>query len=104
MQEVNKTCENRGSSSLLAEFSFLFAFAGLREFGKRDLCHGSKLTLIHQPPSTTSDGTLQTACSNDTFANCDLSPLCPAHSFTVIPLLLSEPTQHEVSREDSVAE
>ena len=27
----------------------------------------------------------------------------PAHSFTVIPMLLSEPTQHEISREDSVA-
>ena len=40
---------------------------------------------------------------HDMFADCDLSPLCLAHSFTVIPLLLSEPTQHEVSHEDSVA-
>ena len=39
---------------------------------------------------------------HDMFANCDLSPLCLAHSFTVIPLFLSEPTQHEVSLEDSV--
>ena len=37
------------------------------------------------------------------FAYCDLSPLCPSGSFTVIPLLLSEPTQNEISREDSVA-
>ena len=29
---------------------------------------------------------------HDMFADCDLSPLCSAHSFTVIPLLLSEPT------------
>ena len=35
--------------------------------------------------------------------DCDLSSLCPAHYFTVIPLFLSEPTQHEVSREGSVA-
>ena len=39
------------------------------------------------------------------FADCDLSPLCLAHSFTVhvILLLLSELTQHEVSHDDSVA-
>ena len=36
-------------------------------------------------------------------ADCDLSPLCPAHSFKVIPLLSSEATQHDVSSEDSVA-
>ena len=30
---------------------------------------------------------------HEMFADCDLSPLCPAHSFIVIPLLLSEPTQ-----------
>ena len=38
----------------------------------------------------------------DIFDDFDLSPLCPAHSFTVIPPLVSEPTQHEVSREGSV--
>ena len=40
---------------------------------------------------------------HDMFVGCDLNSLCPAHSFTVFPLLLSEPTQREVSREDSVA-
>ena len=39
-------------------FSFAFA-AWADEFGRRDLCHGSKLTVI-QPPSTTLDGTLHT--------------------------------------------
>ena len=34
---------------------------GVDEYGRRDLCHGSKLALI-QPPSITLDGTLQTAC------------------------------------------
>ena len=40
--------------------------------------------------------------SHDMFAECDLSPLCPTHSFILIPLLSSEPTQHELSREVSV--
>ena len=40
---------------------------------------------------------------HDMFTDCDLSPLCLAHSFTVIPLLLSEPTQPEVSGAESVA-
>ena len=40
---------------------------------------------------------------HEMFADCDLSPLCSAPYFTVSPLMLSEPTQHEVSREDSVA-
>ena len=40
---------------------------------------------------------------HDMFADCDLSPLCLAHRITVIPLLLSESTQREESREDSVA-
>ena len=39
---------------------------------------------------------------NTMFADCDLSPLCPTHSFTVILLLLSKPTQDEVSCEGSV--
>ena len=37
------------------------------------------------------------------FADCDLSPLCPALPFAFIPLLFSDPTQHEVPREGSVA-
>ena len=40
---------------------------------------------------------------HDMFADCDLSPPCPAHSFVVFPLLLGEPTQQDVAREDSVA-
>ena len=44
--------------SLLAEISFLFALNG-----KRDLCHASKLALTVQSPSTTLDGTVQTAVS-----------------------------------------
>ena len=60
------------------------------EYGKRNLCHGLTLTLI-QPPSTTLE-----RMPHDMFADCDLSP----HSFTVIPLLLREPIQPEVSRED----
>ena len=86
---------NACETFLLAQVSFLFALNG-----KRDLCDGSKLILI-QPTSTTLDGTPQTACPMIMFA--DLNPLCSAHSFTVIPLLFSEPTPLEVSREDSVA-
>ena len=40
---------------------FFFCVRWADEYGKRHLCHGSKLTLI-QPPSTTLDGTPQTAC------------------------------------------
>ena len=82
---------------------FSFAFAGLTSTGERDLCYVSKLALI-QPPSTTFDDTPHAnRMRHDMFADCDLSPQCPTHSFTVIPLLLSEPTQHEVWRKDSVA-
>ena len=37
------------------------------------------------------------------FADCDLSLLCPAHSFTVIPLLLNERGGLMVSALDSGA-
>ena len=40
---------------------------------------------------------------HDVVADCDLSPLRPAHSLTIILLLLSEPKEQEVSREDSAA-
>lgn len=36
------------------------------------------------------------------FADCDLSPLCPVHFFTVVLLLLSVATQNEVSHADLV--
>ena len=73
---------------------FSFAFAGLMSTGKRRLpwvqaCFDP--TAVHN------------RMPHDMFADCDLSPRCPAHSFTVLPLLLSEPTKHKVSREDSVA-
>ena len=57
-------------------------------YEQRNLSHGSKPSLIQAHSSN--------RMSHDMFADCDLSPLCPAHSFTAIPLL-SEPTQHEVS-------
>ena len=41
---------------------FSFVFAELTDGTKRDLCHGSKLSLI-QPPSTTMDGGFRNACS-----------------------------------------
>ena len=70
------------------------------EYGKEtSACHGSKLTFI-QPSSTTLDGIVQNACPmicllTVTWAHCD--PRIPS----VIPLLLSEPAQHKVEREDN---
>ena len=68
----------------------------------KETCHGSKLTLI-QAPSPTLDGTeFQMSMPHEMFADCDLSPLCPARSFVNSAMVISEPTQHEVSRENSV--
>ena len=42
---------------------------------------------------------------HDMFADCDLSPLCPAHSFTVILLLLRGETLNykPVAKDDHIA-
>ena len=52
---------------------FSFSVRWADEYGKRDFCHESKLTSI-QPSNR---------MPHDMFADCDLSPLCPAHSFAV---------------------
>ena len=83
--------------SQLEEISFSFALTGLT---KRPL----PLVETHFDPTAVRN--LGRHCSkrmpHDMFADCNLSPLYPAHSFTAILLLFREPTQHEVSREDSV--
>ena len=80
---------------------FSFAFAGLKSTGK------GSLPWVETRYDPTAVHNLGRHSSNrmprDMFADCDLSLLYPVHCFTVIPLLLSEPTQHEVSCEDSVA-
>ena len=65
------------NTSLLAEVSFLFAFAGPTSTEKRPL----PWVEIHFDPTA----------------------VHPAHTYIVIPLLLSKPTQHDVSREGIVA-
>ena len=83
--------------SQLEEISFSFALTGLT---KRPL----PLVETHFDPTIHNLGRHSSnRMPHDMFADCNLSPLYPAHSFTVIPLLLRELTQHEVSREDSVA-
>ena len=95
-QEVNNV---KIVFSLLAEVSSL-CICWADEYGKRDLpwvktrCYP---TAVHNLGRDSSNH-----IPHDMFADCDLSPLCSMHSFTVIPLL-SGPTQHEVSREDLVA-
>ena len=78
---------------------FSFALAGLT---KRSLpwveIHFDQ-TAVHNLGQHSSN-----CMSHDIFAYCDLKQLYHAHSFTkIIPLLLSKPTQHEVSGEALVA-
>ena len=85
---------------LLAEASFLFAFAVLTSRGKRAWVE------THFDPTAVHDlgrGRSSNRMLHDRFADCDKNSLCLANYFTVIPLLLSEPTRHKVSREDWVA-
>ena len=83
---------------LIAEVSW--SLLCLLSIAKRDLCHESKL-IVTQPPSTTLEaGTLQTTRPMICFADCKLEP---AVSHIIIPVLLNEPSQHEVSPDNLVA-
>lgn len=68
----------------------LFAFAGLRVRKKRPL---PWIETHFDPTAVHHLGRLY-ACPMICFADCDLSPLCLVHSFTIIPLLWSEPALH----------
>ena len=77
--------------SLLGEVSFLFAFARLT----------SPMPLVETQSDPNAVHNLGWHSSHriphDMFADCDLSQLSSTHSFAVIPLLLSEPAQREVT-------
>ena len=85
-------------SFLLAEASFLLRSLDWRVLEKRPQ---SWIETHFDPTAVHNLGRHSSKrMPHDMFADCDLSPLCSAHSFIALPLLLSEPTQHQVSRVD----